>query len=59
MKNYVFDQNTKPAAVYCNGGKTPHMFSIPTDVTLSRLKGQLNQINLELNYRDTRRVDGV
>jgi len=32
---------------------------IRNDVSLSRLKSQLNQINLELNYRDTRRVDGV
>jgi hypothetical protein len=31
----------------------------PIDVTLSGLKGQLNEINLELEYRDTRRVDDV
>ncbi|AES97530.2 hypothetical protein MTR_5g055660 [Medicago truncatula] len=40
-------------------GKPPHFFRIHNDVTLSGLKSQLNQINLELNYRDTRRVDGV
>ena len=59
MQNSVFDPNTKLAAIYYNGGKPPHLFRIPTDVTLFGLKSQLNQINLELNYRDTRRVDGV
>jgi hypothetical protein len=59
MENSVFHPNTKLVAVYYNGGKPPHLFRIPTDITLSGLKGQLNQINLELNYRDTRRVDGV
>ncbi|AES70738.1 hypothetical protein MTR_3g061730 [Medicago truncatula] len=43
MENSVFDPNTK----------------IHNDVTLFGLKSQLNQINLKLNYRDTRRVDGV
>jgi len=32
---------------------------IPNDVTLSGLKSQLKKINLELNYKDTKRVDGV
>ncbi|AES77293.1 hypothetical protein MTR_7g008890 [Medicago truncatula] len=59
MENYVFDSNTKLPAVYCNGRKPPHLFRIPTDVTLFGLKSQLNQINIELNYRDTLRVDGV
>jgi len=59
MENYVFDPNTKLPAVYCNGRKPPHLFRIPTDVTVFGLKSQLNQINIELNYRDTQRVDGV
>jgi len=59
MENYVFDPNTKLAAVYYNGGKPPDLFRIPTDVTLSGLKSQLNQINLELNYREAQRVDGT
>jgi len=59
MENYVFNSSTKLAVVYYNGGKPPHMFMIRTDVILSGLKGQLNEINLELNYRDTRRVYGV
>ncbi|KEH30091.1 hypothetical protein MTR_4g062430 [Medicago truncatula] len=59
MKNIVFDPNTKLIAVYYNGGNHPHLIMIPADVTLSGLKSQLNQINLELNYRDRLRVDGV
>ncbi|AES66734.1 hypothetical protein MTR_2g081020 [Medicago truncatula] len=35
------------------------MFRIGIDVTLSRLKGQLDQINRQFNYKDTRRVDSV
>ena len=54
-----FDPNTKLAAVYYNGGKPPHLFMIRNDVTLSGLKDQLDQINCQLNHRDTRRVDGV
>ena len=46
MENVVFNLNTKLAAAYYNGGKLPHLFRIHTDVTLSGLKGQLNQINL-------------
>jgi len=49
MENSVFNSNTKLAAVYYSGGKPPHLFRIHTDVTLSGLKGQLNEINLELN----------
>jgi len=59
MESSVFNWNTKPTAVYYNLGKPPHLFRIHTDVTLSGLKDQLNQINLEINYRDMRRVDGV
>jgi len=51
-----FDPNTKLAAVYCNGGTPPHLFRIHNDVTLSVLKDELNQINCQLNHRDTRRV---
>ncbi|KEH42513.1 hypothetical protein MTR_1g069840 [Medicago truncatula] len=51
-----FDPNTKLAAVYYTGGKQPHLFRIHNDVTLSRLKDQLDQINCQLNHRDTRRV---
>ncbi|AES95398.1 hypothetical protein MTR_5g025030 [Medicago truncatula] len=32
---------------------------IHTDVTISRLKDQLDQINRQLNHKDTRRVDDV
>jgi len=32
---------------------------IQTDVTLSGLKGELDQINHQLNHIDTRRADGV
>ena len=53
MENSAFDPNTKLAAVYYNGGKPPHLFRISIDVTLSGLKGQLNQ------SRTQRRVDGV
>ncbi|AES69413.1 hypothetical protein MTR_3g029630 [Medicago truncatula] len=54
-----FDSNTKLAEVYYNGGEPPHLFRIRNDVTLSGLKDQLDQINRQLNYRDTRRVVGV
>ena len=59
MENPIFDSNTKLAAVYYNEGKPPHLLRIPKDVTLAGLKSQLNQINLELNYRDTQRVNNV
>jgi len=35
------------------------MFRIHNDVTLSGLKDELDQINRQLNHRDTRRVVGV
>jgi len=54
-----FDPNTKLEAVYYNGVKPPHMFRICNDVTLSRLKDQLDQINCQLNQRDKRKVVGV
>ena len=54
-----FDSNTKLAAVYYNGGTPPHLFRIRNDVNLSRLKDELDQINRQLNHRDTRRVVGV
>ena len=54
-----FDPNTNLAAIYCNGGTPPHLFRIRNDVTLSGLKDELNQINCQLNHRDTRRVVGV
>jgi len=54
-----FDPNTKLAAIYYNGGTSPHMFKIHNDVTLSWLKDELDQINCQLNHRDTRRVVGV
>jgi len=52
----AFDPSTKLAAVYYNGGTPPHLFRIRNDVTLSRLKDELDQINRQLNHRDTRRV---
>ena len=54
-----FDPNTKLAAIYYSGGTPPHLFRIRNDVTLSTLKDELNQINRQLNHRDTRRVVGV
>ena len=54
-----FDPNTKLAAVYYTGGKQPHLFKIHNDVTLSRLKDELDPINRQLNHRDTMRVVGV
>jgi len=59
MENSLFNWNTKLPDVYYNGRKPSHMFMIDTDVTLFGLKGRLNEINLELNYRDTQRMDGV
>jgi len=53
MENYVFDSNTKLVAVYYNVGELPFLFRISTDVTLSRLKGQLNQINVKLDGRSS------
>ena len=54
----VIDLNTKLAAVYYNKGK-PILLRIRVDVTLSGLKDQLNQINCDLHYRDTRSVDSI
>jgi len=54
-----FDSNTKLAAVYYSGGTPLHLFRICNDVTLSRLKDELDQINRQLNHRDTMRVVGV
>jgi len=54
-----FDLNTKLAAVYYIGGTPPHLFRIRNDVTLSGPKDELDQINRQLNHRDTRRVVGV
>jgi len=54
-----FDPNTKLAAVYYNGGTPHHLFRIRNNVTLSGLKDELDQINRQLNHRDTRRVVGV
>jgi hypothetical protein len=59
MENSVFNSNTKLAAIYYNGGKATHLFRIRIDVTLSGLKGQLDQINRKLNYRDILTVYGV
>lgn len=55
----VIDPNTKPAAIYYNGEKPPHLFKICTDVMLSRLKDQLDQIYRQLNNEDIRRGDDV
>ena len=54
-----FDPNTKLVAVYYNSGTPPRLFRICNDVTLSGLKDELDQINCQLNHRDTRRVVGV
>ena len=54
-----FDLNTKLAAVYYNGGTPPHLFTIRHDVTLSGLEDELDQINRQLNHRDTRKVVNV
>ncbi|AET01102.1 hypothetical protein MTR_8g005030 [Medicago truncatula] len=49
----------KGSPVYYNGGTPPHLFWIRDDVTLSELKDELDQINHQLNHKDTRRVVGV
>jgi len=54
-----FDLNTKLTAVYYNDETPPHLFRIRNDVTLSGLKDELDQINHQLNHRDTRREVGV
>jgi len=54
-----FDPNTKLAAIYYNGGTPPHLFRTHNDVTLSGLKDELDQINRQLNHRDTRKMVGV
>jgi len=59
MKFLGFDPNTKLAAVYYNSGTPPHLFRIHNDVTLFGLKDELDQINRQLNHRDTRRVVSV
>jgi len=59
MELFGFYPYTKLAAVYYNGGTPPHLFRIHNDVTLSELKDELDQINRQLNHRDTRRVVGV
>jgi len=51
MEIYVIDPNIKLAAVYYNGGKPPHLFSIRFDATLYGLKDQLDQIYRQLNHR--------
>ena len=59
MEFHGFDLNTKLATVYYNGETPPHLFRIRNDVTLSGLKDELDQINCQLNHRDTGRVVGV
>nr|ABD32829.1 hypothetical protein MtrDRAFT_AC150440g14v2 [Medicago truncatula] len=59
MEFSSFDPNTKLAAVYYSGGTPPHLFRIRDDATLSGLKDELDQINHQLNHKDTRRVVGV
>jgi len=59
MEFPAFDPNTKLAAFNYNGGKPPHLFRIRNNVTLSGLKDKLDQINRQLNHRDTRRMVGV
>jgi len=59
MEICVINRNIKLTAVYYNGGESPHLFKIRTNVTLSGLKDELDQINRQLNHIDTRRVDGV
>jgi hypothetical protein len=53
----VIDPNTKLVAIYYNGEKPPHLFKIHTDVTFFGSKDQLDQINRQLNHKDTMRVD--
>jgi len=48
----------KLAAVCFNVGK-PNLLRVRFDVTLVDLKDQLDQINQQLNRRDTRKMDGV
>jgi len=46
--------NTKLTVVYYNCGK-PNMIRVFIDATMSDLKDQLNQINVRLNYGDTKK----
>jgi hypothetical protein len=51
MNTYPTEVNTKLAEVYYNRGN-PNLFMINhINVTLSDLKGQLDQINSRLNHR--------
>ncbi|AES75768.1 hypothetical protein MTR_6g059370 [Medicago truncatula] len=50
---------TSRQTVALQRGTPPHVFRTLTDVTLSGLKDQLDQINRQLNHRDTRRVDDL
>jgi len=58
MDTSVVDLNIKLAAIYYNEGKS-HQLRVHNDITLFRLKNQLDQINRQLNHRDTRRMDDV
>lgn len=58
MNTFVIDLNTKLAAIYYNGEKS-NLFRVLVDVTLSRLKDQMNHIKRPLNRRDTRTMDIV
>jgi len=59
MDIYVIHLNTKLAAVYYNGGKSPYLFRNRTDITLYGLNDHLDQTNRQLNHRDTRRVNDI
>jgi len=58
MNTYLVDSNIKLATIYYNGGKL-NPFKVRLDVTLSELKGRSNQINRQLNHKDTRMVNDV
>jgi len=59
MEFPCFNLNTKLAVVNYNGGTPPHLFRIRNYITLLGLQDELDQINRQLNNRDTRMVVGV
>jgi len=59
MDNYPVDPNTMLAEVCFNGGMHNKLFKVRVNVTSKDLKDQLDQINQQLNHRNTRRVENV
>jgi hypothetical protein len=54
-KKLEFQQSTRLAAIYYNGGKS-NIFRVHVDATLADLKHQLTQLNSRLHFCNERRV---